>query len=63
MVNPEITQLYKAMLRLVDEKELRLRLSSNAKVIVKNSFSINIWRNRWTSYINALLDNNRFKKG
>jgi glycosyltransferase involved in cell wall biosynthesis len=63
MVNPEITQLYKAMLRLVDEKELRLRLSSNAKVIVKNSFSINIWRNRWTSYINALSDNNRFKKG
>lgn len=47
MVSPDEEELYAAVARLIVDKELRLRLSTNAYETVKASFSLAKWQGAW----------------
>lgn len=55
LVNPNSNELYLAMLKLVDSQDLRERLAINSVQVVNSSFSINIWKSRWTKVINEVI--------
>lgn len=51
MVSPDAGALYNAMKRLVTSMELRSKLSQNAYITVKNSFSYDKWKEHWMEII------------
>ena len=54
MVNPEETALYKAIVSLIEDEALRDRLAQRGYETVKNAFSYEIWRSKWTQVLSDL---------
>lgn len=56
IVNPDEDKLYEATIRLIEDLSLRQRLADNAYDTVKNAFSYEVWKDRWTK---VMRDANR----
>ncbi|UXK09898.1 glycosyltransferase family 4 protein [Shewanella putrefaciens] len=56
LINPNVDELYFAIINLVDNEDLREKLSINASEMVKCSFSLQLWRTRWEKMINLVLE-------
>lgn len=54
MVSPDVTELREAIERLVCDKDLRGYLAANAYETVRASFSHEVWKKRWTEFVNRL---------
>ena len=51
MINPGEQELYDALIELIQDMNLRNRLSSNAYNTVINGFSYNLWADRWKNIL------------
>lgn len=58
MINPNEKELTEALKRLIENIELRKRLSKNAYTTVKEGFSHDLWESRWKKIISGLEDRN-----
>ncbi len=54
MVNPEETALYQAIVSLIEDEALRDRLAQRGYETVKNAFSYEAWRSKWTQVLSDL---------
>ena len=53
LIRPRSSDLVKALSKVIDNKDERLYLANNAMQTVKDSFSIEVWKNRWIDFINS----------
>lgn len=53
LISPKVEELQSAIQLLIDDKTLREKIARNAHEIIKTSFSLNIWKEKWTSYISS----------
>ena len=51
MVNPDESELYNAMKEVIENENLRKRLIDNGYATVKDSFSLELWKQRWADFI------------
>lgn len=51
MITPDENELYDALVRLIEDYELRKQLSQRAYETVKTSFSLQKWQKEWTKVI------------
>lgn len=54
MISPDSDELADALLKLIENEELRRKLSSNARETVTEAFSYEKWRERWIKLIQGL---------
>ena len=52
LINPESSELFDALERLICDKELRVSIADNAYKTVKQSFDISRWKEKWRKVIN-----------
>lgn len=55
IISPEVSQLYNALKELVEDVELRKKLSKNAYNTVKSSFCLDKWKAEWKKTINNTI--------
>ncbi len=55
MISPEEEFLYKAVCELIENRELRERLQRNASAVVNQSFSLEVWQERWKEVIREAM--------
>lgn len=58
LVNPNSDDLFEAMLKLIDDTNLRNEMSQNAFLTVSKSFSREVWNSRWRHVITEIASNN-----
>lgn len=58
LINPDEEDLCKAMKRLIDSEALRKQLAENAYDTAASSFSLRIWRERWSMIISNIAMKN-----
>lgn len=56
IISPEVSQLYNALKELVEDVELRNKLSKNAYNTVKSSFCMDKWKTEWKKSINNTIN-------
>lgn len=54
IINPEVTELRDAIIRLIEDSNLREYLSQNAQETVQKSFSFEKWKNSWIKVIQSI---------
>lgn len=54
MISPDEEELYQSLKELIDNASLRNTLSARAYDTVRDSFSLEIWRNKWRRIIRAV---------
>lgn len=47
MISPSQGELYDALSNMIEDEKLRKKLSANAQITVRESFSLNRWRKQW----------------
>lgn len=58
MINPDEEALYRAMLTLIEDRQLRRKLADKGYETVREGFSREIWRERWKGIIQELSSTN-----
>lgn len=53
MINPDVESLYEAIEKLIYDSILRAKLQENAYNTVRDAFSLDVWKERWTKIINS----------
>lgn len=56
IVNPNKDELINAILTLVDNEKIRDKISKNAFLTVKESFSYTLWREKWFKILNKIIN-------
>ncbi len=54
MITPDVNELKDAIIRLIEDRELREFLSQKAQETVKRSFSYDKWKNSWIKVIQSI---------
>lgn len=55
LVNPNESELYNALEKLIIDKDLRERLSNNGFLTVSEAFNRTLWEERWTSVFEEVI--------
>lgn len=54
--NPNTTELYKSISKLIESTEFRNKISSAARTTVEEGFSYDIWRDKWVDLILTIVE-------
>ena len=55
MINPDADLLFNAICELIENRSLRQELQSNAYLTASKSFSLDVWKERWSQIIQAAM--------
>lgn len=53
-----VEELKASILRLVEDKDLRIKIAENAKITVKEAFSFELWKKSWGKVFNIVINDN-----
>lgn len=56
IIRPEKTALYEAISELIESSDLRKELADNARMTIVKAFSKDIWKNKWTVFLNRIIN-------
>ncbi|NAR53168.1 glycosyltransferase [Acinetobacter haemolyticus] len=56
IINPDVEELFLKVSKLIEDKELRNRLSNNAYLTVSEGFSFELWKQKWIEVILKVID-------
>ena len=56
IINPNVEELFLKVSKLIEDKELRDRLSNNAYLTVSEGFSFELWKQKWIEVILKVID-------